>query len=81
MENGTLFQQNQLPGSDMWKNSKAKDFEMDRCVVYKLNESTADKPGLEHSACSAKKFYICEVFIRLYCFAHFNYYFLPSQAQ
>jgi hypothetical protein len=79
IENGTLFQQHQLPGSDMWRNSKAKDFELDRCVVYKLNESTADKPGLEHSACSAKKFYICEVFIRQYFFLTSITTFYPAK--
>jgi hypothetical protein len=51
------------PGGNnlFWRNSTAGDAEMDRCLVYKLNSSSSEIAGFEHSPCSAQNFYICEV--------------------
>jgi hypothetical protein len=44
-----------------WRNATVGDAEIDRCLVYKLNSSSNNVTGFEHSQCNATNHYICEV--------------------
>lgn len=63
--NRTLLQP-EFFGETYWKNKTAANSEMDRCLIYKLNETALEKTGLEHASCAANNFYICEVFLHHY---------------